>query len=135
MRVQLLSSESAVMGPREELGRGQAVVEIELANSGDIVCTRHGVLPADRVRRATVRGVTQTGVMHLVLPEWVVKELGLPIDPKLKALYHDRPGVTRQRVTDVWLRLCGRQGTYSAVVEPDRQDAVIGAIVLQDLDL
>jgi hypothetical protein len=38
-------------------------------------------------------------------------------------------------VSNVWLQLLGRDGVFSAVVEPDRPDALIGAIVLEELDL
>lgn len=47
----------------------------------------------------------------------------------------DSRRVLRPRVKNVWLSLCGRDGNFSATIEPDREDAVIGAIVLEELDL
>ena len=41
----------------------------------------------------------------------------------------------RKVVGNVWLELLGRHGVFSAVVEPKREDALIGAIVLEELDL
>ncbi|MGH7226010.1 MAG: aspartyl protease family protein, partial [Gemmataceae bacterium] len=42
----------------------------------------------------------------------------------------------RRRVVDqVEVELLGRRGTFKAIVEPARADALIGAIVLEDLDL
>jgi hypothetical protein len=38
-------------------------------------------------------------------------------------------------VSNVWLQLLGRHGVFSAIVEPDRSDFLIGAIVLEKLDL
>jgi hypothetical protein len=38
-------------------------------------------------------------------------------------------------VSNVWLSLEGRDGVFSAIVEPDRTTALIGAIVLEELDL
>ena len=38
-------------------------------------------------------------------------------------------------VSNVWLQLLGRHSVFSAVIEPDREDALIGAIVLEELDL
>ncbi len=35
----------------------------------------------------------------------------------------------------VYVQLLGRHGTFSAVCEPKRETALIGAIVLEDLDL
>ncbi len=37
-------------------------------------------------------------------------------------------------VGDVQLEVQGRSGVFSAVVEPGRTDALIGAIVLEELD-
>jgi hypothetical protein len=33
------------------------------------------------------------------------------------------------------LELCGRNSNFSAIVEPNRTDALIGAIVMEELDL
>jgi hypothetical protein len=35
----------------------------------------------------------------------------------------------------VFVRLLGREGTFTAIIEPKRATALIGAIVLDDLDL
>ena len=62
-------------------------------------------------------------------------ELGLPPIGKVGVRYADQRRVQRTKVKDVWLRLLGRDGTFSAIVEPKRTDALIGAIVLEELDL
>ena len=49
--------------------------------------------------------------------------------------YADGRRATRPVVSNVWLQLLGRDGVFSAVIEPDREDALIGAIVLEELDL
>ena len=36
---------------------------------------------------------------------------------------------------DIHLQYGDREGVFNAVVEPDRQSALIGAIVIEDLDL
>ncbi len=48
--------------------------------------------------------------------------------------YADQRSATRPVVEEVRLELLGRHGTFSAIVEPDRTTALIGAIVLEDLD-
>jgi hypothetical protein len=40
----------------------------------------------------------------------------------------------RATVNDVQLEYQGRSGVFSAVMEPGRTDALIGAIVLEELD-
>ena len=49
--------------------------------------------------------------------------------------YADQRTARRQQVRDAWLEYAGRGGDFSAVVEPKRTDALIGAIVLEELDL
>ena len=41
----------------------------------------------------------------------------------------------RPVATHIDVELLGRHGTFKAIVEPKRKDALIGAIVLEDLDL
>ena len=48
--------------------------------------------------------------------------------------YADQRTSTRPVVEEVRLELLGRHGTFSAIVEPDRTTALIGAIVLETLD-
>ena len=42
--------------------------------------------------------------------------------------------IAEGRLGDVRVMLLGREGVFSALVEPDRTDALIGALVLEDLD-
>ena len=49
--------------------------------------------------------------------------------------YADNRREKRQIVNNVWLQLLGRHAVFTAVVEPSRNDALIGAIVLEELDL
>ena len=78
---------------------------------------------------------SDTGAAYLVLPKTFADALGVPTVGKTNVRFADNRRVERQIVGDVWLRLCGREGVYKAVVEPNRGDALIGAIVLEDLDL
>lgn len=121
-------------------GRGNAImgktnVEVALANNRDVQMFEAGALPADKVRRARIMGLVDTGASYLVLPESVVKQLGLPDLGTVGVRYADHRKEVRRVVHQVEVELLGRQGTFRAVVEPARTDALIGAIVLEDLDL
>jgi predicted aspartyl protease len=113
---------------------GRFKVEIELANNEDTILARRGALDPAQVRRVRIQGVVDSGATRLVLPGAVAKQLGLPAAGKVAVRYADKRKATRDKVKDVWLKLMGREGTYTAVVEPKRKDALIGAIVLEDLD-
>lgn len=113
---------------------GRFSVEFEVANYQDVVRAKLGLLPAEKVRRVTLRGVVDSGATRLVLPQAVAKRLGLPISRKIKVRYADGRAGTRDLADDAHVELQGRYGNFSAVVEPKRTEALIGAIVLEDLD-
>ncbi|HVC98190.1 MAG TPA: aspartyl protease family protein [Pirellulales bacterium] len=114
---------------------GRFSVEFEVANNVDVVDAERGLLPPDKVRRLTISGLVDCGATRLVLPEKVVKELGLPSKGKVKVTYANQETATRDSVSGVYVELLGRDGVFTASVEPKRRTALIGAIVLEDLDL
>jgi hypothetical protein len=116
-------------------GVGRITVEIEVANYGDISLVERGLLPADQVRRRTIPAVVDSGAMKLVLPEKLVSELGFSRGDKIKVRYADGRTAQRSTADGVYVELLGRHGTFTAIVEPNRDVALLGAIVLEDLDL
>src|SRR5437016_4248745 len=71
-------------------------VEFEVANYEDIALAKRRKLPPGRVRRQTIRGVVDSGATRLVLPESVVKQLGLPLVDKIKVRYADGRSAQRR---------------------------------------
>ena len=114
---------------------GRFAVEIELTNYEDWVEAERGHLDPAKVRRTTIQGVVDSGATRLILPAAVAKELGLRVrKQKVKVRYADGRRSVRKEVGPVNLRLLGREDVFSAIVEPKRDTALIGAIVLEDLD-
>jgi predicted aspartyl protease len=114
---------------------GRFSMKLELANYAEVVRSEAGDLPADEVRRYIVDGVVDTGAAHLVIPGDAMDALGLVEVWQAKVRYADNHTQSRPVVKNVWLRLCGREDVFRAVVEPNRDTALIGAIVLEALDL
>jgi len=115
---------------------GRFSVDIEIANHEDLVEVRRGHLDAAKVRRMTVRGVVDSGATRLVLPQAVAKALGLPVKKeKIRVRYADGRRGLRAEVEEAHVSLLGRDGVFKALVEPKRDSALIGAIVLEALDL
>ncbi len=114
---------------------GRVIVDLEVANYDDVALERRGLLPADQVRRQTVKGVVDSGTTRLVLPAKLVKELPLRVTGKIRVRYADNRTKERNVAEGAYVKLLGRHGTFAAVVEPKREDILIGAIVLEDLDL
>ena len=86
------------------------------------------------VRHIRIRGVVDSEAARLVIPESVAKQLGLEVSSTAKVRYADGHTAERSIVKGVHLAYGGREGVFSAVVEPSRDSALVGAIVLEDLD-
>ena len=101
-----------------------------------MVKARDGLLDSEKVRPLDHQpGVVDFSIpFRLVLPASVVKQLGLPPKGKVKVRYANNQSATRDAVKEVYVQLQGRDGVFTAVVEPKRLTALIGAIVLEDLD-
>ena len=114
---------------------GRFSVEIEVVNNEDLVKAKHGLLDPAKVRRIKVQGVVDSGAAYLVLPQSVVDQIGLPIrEKKIKVKYADGRRATRSEADQIRLHLQGRDGLFKAIVEPKRETALIGAIILEDMD-
>jgi len=123
------------MKTKEKTKMGRFSVKFEIVNNRDLGNALSGHLDPAKVRRATIRGVVDPGATHLVMPLAIAKELGLPIKKqKIKVRYADGRRGLRSEVDEIRLYLQGRDGVFSAIVEPKRDTALIGAIVLEQLD-
>jgi predicted aspartyl protease len=114
---------------------GRFSVDVDLASYDDLARARAGDIPAQQVRRLRIRGVVDSGATRLVVPERVVRELGLTITGQAGVRYGDGRTAQRPMAGGVHLTWGGRSSVFNAIVEPDRDSALIGAIVLEDLDL
>ena len=117
---------------REYVGRFS--VEFEVANHEDVVQAKKGLLRPDQVRRSRISGVVDTGAARLVLPASLVAALGLPEAGEVTVKIADGRREPKTVVGDVQVEIQGRSSVFTAVVEAGRADALIGAIVLEELD-
>lgn len=113
---------------------GRFSVEVELSNHADTLFARRGLIPLDQVRRVKIRGVVDTGATRLVIPQAVADHLGLEISGEVAVRYADGRTAQRPIARDIQLSYGGRESVFNAIVEPGRESALIGAIVLEDLD-
>ena len=116
-------------------GVGRVNINLDVANYSDMALADRGKLAKDKVRRRTIGAVVDSGANKLVLPGKVVKELGLPLVGKVKVRYANGRTAIREVAEGVYVELLGRHGTFRAVVEPKRETALVGAIVMEDFDL
>ncbi len=127
-----MSTEPATMNWRNYVERFS--VEFEVANHEDVVQAKMGSLPPEQVRRRRISGVVDTGAARLVLPASVVVALGFPEAGQVTVKFADGRRESKTVVGDVQLEIQGRLSVFTAVVEPGRVEALIGAIVLEELD-
>lgn len=114
---------------------GRFSVEVEVANNADLILVQLGMLPPDKLRRVTAKGVVDSGATLVVLPDSIVRQLGLLPAGNLSVTYADDRQATRERVGNFTIKLLGREDVFNGWVEPNRKDVLIGAVVLEVLDL
>ena len=108
---------------------------LELQNNDDAAAVRQGFKSPEEVRAAEVDGWVDTGAEQLVLPKNVADALGVPTVGEARVRFADGRRDVRPVVGEVRLSMAGREGVFKAVVEPNRESALIGAVVLEYLDL
>ena len=118
----------------KEPGMGRFSVDVELANNEDLSLAKSGHLKPEQVRRVRIRGVVDSGATRLVIPESVATQLGVPKSGQTAVRYADGRADQKTIVDNVHLELLGRSSVFRAIVEPDRNSILIGAIVMEDLD-
>src|SRR5262245_46523260 len=114
------------MSERDQMGRFS--VDVVLASNRDVLLAQAGDRIPDSIPHRVLSAVVDTGAARLVLPESVVSALGLQYDGEATVRYADQRRETRPIVSNVWLQLMGRSGVFKAIVEPQRTDALLGAI-------
>lgn len=120
---------------QETAAMGRVTVVVKLANNRDVQMHEGGALPTEKVRRVALEGIVDPGANWLVLPTVVADQLGLPKNGKIKVTYANRSSAVREMSDQVEIELLGRKTTVQAILEPARTTALIGAIVLEALDL
>ena len=112
-------------------------IDFQVANYGDLILAERGQLPEDQVRRKTIKGIVDSGAVRLVLPEALAKELGLTLGDKIRVRYADGRRVQgRRQAEGAYVEIMGRHGqAFTAIIEPKRETALVGALVLEDFDL
>jgi predicted aspartyl protease len=76
-----------------------------------------------------------TGATLLVLPESTVLNLKFPKIRKQLVRYANGETAEKDIVGGIEVEICGRKGWFEAIVEPNRKIALLGAIIMETLDL
>jgi predicted aspartyl protease len=107
--------------------------EITLSNELDKVRVECGVLK--EVRSLTIKAMPDTGSWTLVINEATRRELGLGIEGSIKATLADGSISTYKQTEAVKIQWKDRSTTQQALLVPNANDILLGALPLEALDL
>jgi clan AA aspartic protease len=114
---------------------GEVRTEITLVNAREAGKAEDGVIPESDVRRVTVNAVVDTGAVTLVINEETREKLGLRVKETIETEVAGGgtiPGGITETVDVLWK---DRYASCQALVLPDEEDVLLGALPLEAMDL
>ncbi len=114
---------------------GEIIADVELENAGDHELVKAGHLPECDVRRAAVKAIADTGAMMLTLPKNVVDQLGIDVVRRASFALANGERIEMPIAGPLSVRIGDRWMFTSCVVAPAGADALIGHIIMEELDL
>ncbi|MCY3770576.1 MAG: aspartyl protease family protein [Gemmatimonadetes bacterium] len=114
---------------------GEIIAEVELENAVDHELVKTGHLEENDVRRITVRAIVDTGAMMLTLPKNVVDQLGIGVIRKAPFTMANGAKSDLPIAGPLSVRIGDRGMFTSCVVVDEGAEALVGQIVLEELDL
>jgi hypothetical protein len=109
--------------------------EITLVNATDAVNARNGLIPDTKIRRQTKQAMPDTGSWTLVINEATRQELGLGIKGSIRATLADGSTSTYNQTETLDIQWKDRSTTQQALLVPEAEDILPGALPLEALDL
>ena len=108
---------------------------ITLTNAGDLSAASRGLIPGAKVRSLTVEACVDTGSWFLVLNEETRAALGLELTGMASATLADG-SIGKYPLTEpVEFRWKDRRQAMGALVIPDADEVLFGALCMEALDL
>jgi len=109
--------------------------EIILRNAGDVTSVRRGYIKEPQIRQTNVMAMVDTGSLHLVINEDIRQELGVVVERPYRAELADGSAQTYGLTESIQIQWKDRIVACQAVVIPNANDVLLGAIPLEALDL
>ncbi len=109
--------------------------DIQLTNEDDLAFHRRGWAAENELRRVTTTALVDTGAYDLVINKEIQEQLQLPLIGKRPVRLADESIMEVDLVGPVELRFEGRIAIVTAVVVPNAEEALLGAIPLECLDV
>ncbi len=114
---------------------GYVHAEIQLTNEDDLAFHRRGWAAENEIRRVTTNALVDSGAYDLIINKEVQEQLQLPVLGKRLVKLADETIVEVDIVGPVEVRFETRATTVRALVIPDTEEVLLGAIPLEGLDV
>ena len=109
--------------------------EITLRNTKDIMKAEEGLIKEQEIRRITVQALVDTGAWTIVINEDTREKLGLGVLGTEPGTLADGSKATYNLAGPLEVIWKNRRTTCEALVLPDAEDILLGAIPLEAMDL
>jgi clan AA aspartic protease len=109
--------------------------EIILKNARDLMFAQEGYVKETEVRQITVQALVDTGAWTLVINEATREELGLEVTGVEEGTLADGTETEYNMAGPVEVIWKDRRALCDALVMPDAEDILLGAIPLEMMDL
>jgi clan AA aspartic protease len=114
---------------------GEIKINIELENAADRYWFLKKKLLENEIRRYQMEAVVDTGAVMLALPQDVVEELSLEVVRTVVVTYANEEREERSVAGPVTIKIGKRFMTSECIVGPPNSEALIGQVILEELDL
>jgi clan AA aspartic protease len=109
--------------------------EITLTNAADAVNARNGLIPGTKIHTLTVAAMPDTGAWTLVINEETRQKLGLAIEGSIMSTLADGSTTKYNQTEAVKIQWKNRSTTQQALLVPEADDILLGALPLEAMDL
>jgi predicted aspartyl protease len=109
--------------------------EITLTNATDAVNARNGLIPDKKIRKTTIAAMPDTGAWTLVINEATRQQLGLSIEGSILSTLADGSTTKYNQTEAVKIQWKNRSTTQQALLVPEADDILLGALPLEAMDL
>lgn len=114
---------------------GEIKVQIELENTADRYWFLKKKITEKEIRKYNTKAIVDTGAVMLALPQDIVEELGLEAVRTVVVSYANEEREERPVAGPVTIKIGKRFMNTDCVVGPPLSEALIGQVILEELDL
>lgn len=114
---------------------GLVYADIELISGDDLVLHRHNVISENEIKRMTVNVLVDSGALMLTINERIKAQLALPHLEMSTGQLANGVVIEAEIVGPVEVRFENRRAIVEALVLPDDNQPLLGAIPMESMDL